>query len=165
VLGGRHGLGPAIAPVLGASLPVWGGLSLAGTASGPFSRLVGGEMTDSATTTQAVAIVGARYELELRGVVSPFVAVATGLHYIRVEGTPNPETNQMMMASSAISPLLAFGAGVSVWFRRWLAATAQVEEFYTQPITDIVVGGEIVGRAGGPSLLAQIGLSVSLGEK
>ena len=165
VLGGRHGLGPAIAPVLGASLPIWGGLSLAGTASGPFSRLVGGEMTDSATTTQAVAMVGGRYELELRGVVSPFFAVATGLHYIRVEGTPNPETNQMMMASSAISPLLAFGAGVSVWFRRWLAATAQVEEFYTQPITDIVVGGEIVGRAGGPSLLAQIGLSVSLGEK
>ena len=57
VLGGRHGLGPAIAPVLGASLPIWGGLSLAGTASGPFSRLVGGEMTDSATTTQAVAMM------------------------------------------------------------------------------------------------------------
>ena len=166
VLGGRHGLGPAIAPVLGASLPVWGGLSLSGTASGPFSRLVGGEMTDSATTTQAVAMVGARYELELRGVVSPFVAVGTGLHYIRVEGTPNPETNPtQMMSSSALSPLFAFGAGVSVWFRRWLAATAQVEEFYTQPITDIVVGGEVVGRAGGPSLLAQLGLSVSLGEK
>jgi hypothetical protein len=52
-----------------------------------------------------------------------------------------------------------------VWFRRWLAATVQVEEFYTQPMTDIVISGDVVGRAGGPSLLAQIGLLVSLGER
>jgi hypothetical protein len=61
--------------------------------------------------------------------------------------------------------LFAFGAGVSFWFRRWLAATVQVEEFYTQPITDVVIDRVVVGRAGGPSLLAEAGLSVSLGEK
>ena len=54
---------------------------------------------------------------------------------------------------------------MSVWFRRWLAATAQVEGFFTQPMTDVVVSGVKVGRAGGPSLLAQLGLSASLGDR
>jgi len=165
VLGGRQGLGPAIAPVLGVVLPLGRGLSLAGSASGPFSRLVGDEMTGSATTTQALAMVGGRYELELRGGVSPFVVLATGVHYIRAEGTPVLEQMPIAMSSSAIAPLFAFGAGVSVWFRHWLAATVQVEEFYTQPMTDVVISGVIVGRAGGPSLLAQLGLLVSLGER
>ncbi|HXU00168.1 MAG TPA: hypothetical protein VN903_04210 [Polyangia bacterium] len=164
-LGGRRGLGPAVAPVLGAALPLGHGLSLSGAVAGPFSRLVGDSITGSATTTQALAMVGGRFELEFRGVVSPFVALATGVHYIRVEGAPFPEMKEITMSSSAISPLFAFGAGISFWFRRWLAATTQVEAFYTQPITDVVVGNEVVGRAGGPSWLAQIGLSVSLGER
>jgi len=165
VLGGRSGLGPAVAPVLGVALPLGRGLSLAGSASGPFGRLVGDEKTGSATTTQALAMVGGRYELELRGGISPFVVLATGVHYIRAEGTPALEKAPIAMSSSVIAPLFAFGAGVSVWFRRWLAATVQVEEFYTQPMTDIVISGVRVGRAGGPSLLAQIGLLVSLGER
>ena len=165
VLGGRHGLGPAVAPVLGVALPLGRGLSLAGAASGPFGRLVGDENTGSATTTQALATIGGRYELELRGGISPFVVLATGVHYIRAEGTPALEKAPIAMSSSAIAPLFAFGAGVSVWFRRWLAATVQVEEFYTQPMTDIVISGVVVGRAGGPSLLAPIGLLVSLGER
>jgi hypothetical protein len=165
VLGGRRGLGPAVAPILGVALPLGRGLSLAASASGPFARLVGDSMTGSATTTQALAMVGGRYELELKGGVSPFVALATGVHYIRAEGTPALEMNPVAMSSSAIAPLFAFGAGVSFWFRRWLAATVQVEEFYTQPMTDVVISGVIVGRAGGPSLLAQIGLLASLGER
>jgi hypothetical protein len=162
VLGGRRGLGPAIAPVLGATLPLGSGLSLSAAAAGPFSRLVGDAMTGTATTTQALAMFGLRYELELRG-VSPFAAIATGVHYIRAEGTP--DMGESSQSSSAVSPLFAAGAGVSVWFRRWLAATVQVEEFYTQPITDVIITGVVVGRAGGPSLLAQIGLLVSLGER
>jgi hypothetical protein len=164
VLGGRRGLGPAIAPVLGATLPLGSGLSLSGAAAGPFSRLVGDAMTGTATTTQALAMLGVRYELELRA-VSPFVAIGTGVHYIRAEGTPTPETGEAPMSTSAVSPLFAAGAGVAVWFRRWLAATVQVEEFYTQPITDVIITGVVVGRAGGPSLLAQVGLLVSLGER
>jgi hypothetical protein len=69
------------------------------------------------------------------------------------------------IASDTIKPLLAVGAGVHVWFRRWLAATAQIESFYTLPATDLKLSGETVGRAGGPSLLGQIGLSASLGER
>jgi hypothetical protein len=163
VLGGRSGLGPAIAPVLGAALPLGRGLSLTGAAAGPFGRPVGDAVTGSATTTQALAMVGGRYELELKG-ICPFVALATGVHYIRLEGTP-AGMNQSTMSSSGIAPLFGFGAGVSFWFRRWLAATLQVEEFYTQPSTDIVINDVVVGRAGAPSVLAQVGLSVSLGER
>ena len=164
LLDGRRGLGPAIAPVLGLAFPLRYGLSLSGVAAGPFDRLVGDAVTGTATTTQALAMLGARFEL-LLGRLSPFVTVATGAHYIRAEGTPTQDILQRPQTSSTLVPLFAGGAGVSVWFRRWLAATAQAEAFYTQPMTDVVVSGTVVGRAGGPSLLAQIGLSVSLGDR
>ena len=165
VLTGRRGLGPAVAPVLAVAVPVGYGLSLTATASAPFQRLIGDPDTGTASTTQALAMVGGRYELEF-GQVSPFAALATGLHYIRAERAPTPMMGESSgTTTDAISPLIAVGAGVSVWFRRWLAATAQLESFYTQPITDITVSDVVVGTAGGPSLLAQIGLSVSLGER
>jgi hypothetical protein len=163
VLTGRRGLGPAVAPVLSLALPVGYGLSLAATASGPFEKLIGDVEPGTASTTQALAMIGVHYELVL-GSVSPFASLATGVHYLRAEGTPTQMMNQLM-AADAISPLLALGAGVSVWFRRWLAATAQLESFYTQPVNYVTVGGVVVGQSGGPSLLAQLGLSVSLGER
>ncbi|HEY7374993.1 MAG TPA: hypothetical protein VIF57_22715 [Polyangia bacterium] len=163
VLTGRRGLGPAVAPVLSLALPVGYGLSLAATASGPFEKLIGDVEPGTASTTQALAMVGVHYELVL-GRFGPFASLATGVHYLRAEGTPTQMMNQLM-AADAISPLLAFGAGVSVWVRRWLAATAQLESFYTQPVNYVTVGGVIVGQSGGPSLLAQLGLSVSLGER
>ena len=110
-------------------------------------------------------MVGGRYELELRGGISPFVVLATGVHYIRAEGTPALEKAPIAMSSSAIAPLFAFGAGVSVWFRRWLAATVQVEEFYTQPMTDIVISG-VRRRARGRAVVAGADrAAVSLGER
>jgi hypothetical protein len=73
--------------------------------------------------------------------------------------------NQLAVSDSATTPLFAFGAGIAVWLRRWLAATAQLEAFYTQPMTDLTISRVPVGRAGGPSLFAQLGLAVSLGER
>ena len=165
VLGGRRGLGPAIAPTLGVAIPLRYGISLSGTAAGPFSRLVGGDAgISAASTTQALGAVGGRFELAF-GPVSPFISLATGVHFIRAEGTPSQAENLTPRGRSVWAPLFAAGAGISIWFRRWLAATAQIETFYTQPMTDIVVSGVVVGRAGGPSLLAQVGLSASLGER
>ena len=164
LLDGRRGLGAAIAPVLALAFPLRYGVSLSGVAAGPFDRLVGDAVTGTATTTQALAMLGARFEVAF-GRLSPFVTVATGAHYIRAEGTPTQDPQQRPQTSSTLVPLFAGGAGVSVWFRRWLAATAQAEVFYTQPMTDVVVSGTVVGRAGGPSLLAQIGLSASLGDR
>jgi hypothetical protein len=164
VLTGRRGLGPAVAPILCVSLPVGYGLSLTGTATGPFERLIGDADTGTASTTQALATVGGRYELVF-GSVSPFATLAGGVYYIRAERTPTQQMSPEPIASDTIKPLLAVGAGVHVWFRRWLAATAQIESFYTLPATDLKLSGETVGRAGGPSLLGQIGLSASLGER
>jgi hypothetical protein len=164
MLGGRQGLGPAIAPVLGVAFPIRLGLSLSATAAGPFERLVGDAQTGTASTTQALAMVGGRYELEF-GHVSPFVTLATGAHYIRAEGTPTAAMNQKVLTSSSLAPLFSVGAGVSVWFRRWLAATAQIESFFTQPITEVIISDTVVGRAGGPSLIGQLGLSASLGDR
>jgi hypothetical protein len=164
VLTGRRGLGPAVAPILSVALPVAYGISLAATASGPFQRLIGDATTGTASTTQALVMVGGRYELAF-GNVSPFATLATGIHYIRAELTPNQAMNEFAVASDTIKPLLAAGAGVSVWVRRWLAATAQIESFYTFPVTDVIVSDDLIGRAGGPSLIGQLGLSVSLGER
>ena len=164
MLSGQRGLGPAVAPVIGVAVPIGRGLSLSGAAAGPFDRLVGDAMTGTATTRQALATFGVRYELHF-GRVSPFATLATGVHHIRAEGNPIQGMNQIALSENATVPLVAFGAGIAVWLRRWLAATAQLEAFYTQPMTDVIVSGAPVGRAGGPSLLAQLGLAVSLGER
>jgi hypothetical protein len=165
VLSGRRGLGPAVAPVLDVSVPVWSGLSLLATVAGPFGRLVGdAQTTGTASTTQALAMLGGRYELVF-GRVSPYATLATGVHYIRASGTSRDTMSRYPVTSSALVPLFAGGAGVSFWFRRWLAATAQVEAFFTQPMSDVVVSGVVAGRAGGPSVLGQLGLSVSLGDR
>ena len=165
MLSGQRGLGPAVAPVIGVAVPIGRGLSLSGTAAGPFDRLVANAArTNTATTTQALVTFGARYELHF-GRVSPFAALATGVHYIRLEGNPSPGVNWEPASESATTPLLAFGAGIAVWLRRWLAATAQMEAFYTQPMTNLIIIKEAVGRAGGPSLFGQLGLAVSLGER
>ena len=87
MLSGQHGLGPAIAPVIGVAVPIGRGMSLSGTAAGPFDRLVGDATTGTATTRQALVTFGARYELHF-GRVSPFAALATGVHFIRLEGNP-----------------------------------------------------------------------------
>jgi hypothetical protein len=164
MLQGERGLGPAVAPVFGVAVPIGRGLSLSGTAAGPFDRLVGDARTGTATTTQALATFGARYELTL-GRFSPFAALATGVHYIRAEGNPIQGMNQVALSDSSTTPLLAFGAGILAWLRGWLALTAQMELFYTQPMTDVVISNVPVGRAGGPSLLVQLGLAVSLGDR
>ena len=148
VLGGRRGLGPAVAPVLGVALPLAYGLSLSGTTAGPFARLVGDAETGTATTTQALVMLGVRFEIAF-GPISPFASVGTGIHYIRAEGTPTQAMNRFPVTSSAFPPLFAVGAGFSVWFRRWLAATAQIEAFFTQPMTDVVVSGMVAGRRAG----------------
>jgi hypothetical protein len=164
VLGGRRGLGPAVAPVLSVAAPLHYGLSLFGTAAGPFARLVGDTETGTATTTQALVALGVRFEIAF-GPINPFVSAATGVHYIRAEGTSTQEVNQFPLTDSSFTPLFAAGTGVSLWFRRWLAATAQIESFFTQPMTDVIVNQMVVGRSGGPSLLAELGLSVSLGDR
>jgi len=164
MLSGQRGLGPAVAPVGGIAVPIGRGLSLSATAAGPFDRLVGDAKTGTATTRQALATFGARYELHF-GRVSPFAALATGVHFVRLEGNPIQGMNQVALSESATAPLFAFGAGIAIWLRRWLAATAQMEAFYTQPMTDLTISGSPVGRAGGPSLFAQLGLAVSLGER
>jgi hypothetical protein len=164
MLQGRRGLGPAIAPVVGVAVPLRYGISLAGGAAGPFQRLVGDAATGTASTTQALATFGARFELSF-GRVTPFAAFATGLHYIRAEGTPAQMVGQTALSESALAPLASIGVGASVWFRRWLAVTAQLDSFFTEPMTDVIVSNVVVGRAGGPSMLAQLGLSASLGER
>ena len=63
VLGGRSGLGPAIAPVLGVTLPLRYGFALAGRRPGRSRRLVGDADTGTAATTQALAMAGGRFEI------------------------------------------------------------------------------------------------------
>ena len=150
MLSGQRGLGPAVAPVIGVAVPIGRGLSLSGTAAGPFDRLVGDARTGTATTTQALVTFGGalRDSTSAGSARSPRSRPAS--HYIRIEGKSDPGDEPDAMSESATAPLFAFGAGISVWLRRWLAATAQMEAFYTQPMTDTDDqrrGGRARGRA------------------
>ena len=165
VLGGRRGLGPAIAPVLGVAVPLRYGFSLAGTTAGPFTRLVG-DAGDRHGDDDAGAGRDRRPLRDSRSAPSARSRRSRPASTSSAPRDARPRRELRRRCRRALgAPLFAVGTGISVWFRRWLAATAQIETFYTQPMTDIIVSGVVVGRAGGPSLLAQVGLSVSLGER
>jgi hypothetical protein len=156
VLAGRHGLGPAVAPMLELGLTMGHGLTITVAAAGPYQSSETGA-AGTARITEALATAGVRYDLG-QFPVRPYLTVAAGLHYIRVAGVPQagPDAD----VTSARSPLVVGGGGLSVRLYRWMALDAGVVAAFTFPATNVTVAGEVVGRAGGPSLLGQLGLSV-----
>ena len=157
MLAGREGLGPSVAPMLQVGLTMGHGVSITAAATGPFQSTEDGE-AGSARTTQALATAGVRYELGLYA-VRPYLTLAGGLHYMRVTGLPNQGPNSMD-ATSALSPVVVGGGGGSVRLYRWMAIDGGVVAAFTLPATNVTVNGEVVGKAGAPSVLGQLGLSV-----
>jgi len=155
MLAGRSGLGPAVAPMLQVGLTMGRGVTITAAAAGPFGSVEDG-VAGGARITEALATAGARYDIGLHR-VRPYVTVAAGLHYIRVVGVPQVVPDPM---SAALSPLVVAGGGVSVRVYQWMALDAGVVAAFTFPATNVIVGGEVVGRAGAPSVLGQLGLSV-----
>jgi len=155
MLAGREGLGPSVAPMLQVGLTMGHGVSVTAAATGPFQSTEDGA-GGSARTTQALATAGLRYELGLYA-VRPYLTFAAGVHYMRVTGLPQTDSAG---TASALSPLVVGGGGVSVRLYRWMAIDGGVAAAFTLPATNVTVGGEVVGKAGAPSVLGQLGLSV-----
>jgi hypothetical protein len=157
MLAGRDGLGPSVAPLLQVSLTIGRGMSVTAAATGPFQSTEDGA-AGSARSTQALATAGMRYELGLYA-VRPYLTLAGGLHYLRVTGRPQVGPDAAN-APSALSPLVVGGGGVSVRLYRWMAVDGGVAAAFTFPATNVTVNGEVVGKAGAPSMIGQLGISV-----
>jgi hypothetical protein len=157
VLSGRSGLGPAAAPYAGVGLGLGRFLAVA-TVAGPFSERLGRIGETRAEVDQSLLTLGLRYEIA-GWRVRPFATVATGLHYVRVQSvTTMMETS---LTTSSLAPLLAAGAGVSVPLWKWLMFSTEMAVLVSNPSVEVSIDGDLVGRAGVPSFLAQAGLAIA----
>jgi hypothetical protein len=158
VLSGRDGLGPAVGPYAGVGLGL-GPFAAVATIAGPFSERLGRIGETRPEVDQSLLTLGLRYEIA-GWRVRPFATVATGLHYVRVQFADS-SSDQTDPTTSSLAPLLAAGAGVSVPLWKWLMFTTEMAALVSNPSVDVLVRGELVGRAGVPSFLAQAGLAIA----
>jgi hypothetical protein len=158
VLQGRWGLGAAPAPVFGFGVSFQSRLALLASVAGPFHKMIGSSLEGSIDTWQTLGALQLRYEIGLP-VLRPYASAGVGLFSLRVQS--HPETAPGMTTAitpSKVAPLVAVGAGVMVPVARWLAFTLDVQEIVTWPVLDVTSGGMVLGRAGGPSDLVEVGL-------
>ncbi len=165
VLTGRNGLGPAVGPYAGVGISLGRFLAIA-TVAGPFSHRLGrpGPPTlanpgGQADVGQSLLTLGLRYEL-VGWRVRPFGMLATGLHYVNVIGVTDGYGGTPVTTSS-LAPLLAAGAGVSVQLWKWLLFSTEMAVLASDPSVDVTIRGNLVGRAGAPSFLAQAGIAIA----
>jgi hypothetical protein len=153
-------IGPAVGLALGAGAVLDSHFAVFMTIAGPFDSSFGPVNLRNGSLVQAVATLELRYRFT-PGPLQPFAALLTGVNYLKETATGG---NSATAVSSAWVP--AFGAGGGLSLELWERFTASVEAdaFVTAPDVLVVIGGQgqIVGRAGAPSLLAQANVGLVL---
>jgi hypothetical protein len=160
---------PGIWPALGVTLaagtvlaPRWDAVL---TLAGPFNSKFGTIDNGEATLLQALATVELRFKFAPRA-VQPFVAVLTGINYLRetlYSLSPTQRQTVTSPLSTAWVPLFGAGAGLSYNFGQRLSVDVEAEIFATAPYILVeVYDGQVVARAGLPSIFLTADLSLLL---
>jgi hypothetical protein len=149
---------PGFGPSLGATLR-------AGAILSPrlVTILTIGTDDGQATLLQELATLELRYRVPAQP-VQPFVAVLTGVNYLREHLTGQAVTAlQTPALSTAWVPLFGAGAGVSYDFGQRFSVSAEADVFVTAPnilVEDDI--GTVVARVGLPSILLTADVSLLL---
>jgi hypothetical protein len=156
------GFSPALGAALRGSAILNPHLVTVLTIAGPFNSTLSTSADGQAALIQAVATLEVRYRF-FPGVVQPFVAVLTGVNYLRETLT----SMQQMLGnapplSAAWVPLFGAGGGVTYELMDHLSVGAEAEIFATTPNMLVEVdNGTVVARTGAPSILVTTDLSVA----
>lgn len=154
VLDGRGGLGPSVAPVFGLGETFPHRLAANATVAGPFLNDLAGGLV---SVRQWVVLFSLRYELGSSR-ARLFFGGATGLHYMTVSySSPMP----VAANTSTVAPLLSGEGGASFRLVEWLFLVTEAQVFFTRPANEVSSLNGTLGRAGAPSLLLDLSLSVS----
>jgi len=162
LLQGRDGLGPRVGPVLGLSRAFGARWAAALLASGPyFQDLAAAGTTDYTSTRQEMALLALRAAL-LTGRLRPFAVVSGGVFHLVAQGhSDNPAV--LTRGRSLWSALFGAGVGAAFALTRFVDLVAQADVLVALPAGRLEVHqDEVVGLAGAPSGLFQLGLSTAL---
>jgi hypothetical protein len=161
---GEPGFGPSVGATLRGAAILDPRLVIVLTIAGPFNSTFSSTPDNGkATLLQALATLELRYRFPSR-VVQPFVAVLTGVNYLR-ENLTSQQTiqNQVPSVSTAWVPLFGAGGGVSYEFGERFSVGAEAEIFATTPNMLVEVDqNTVVARTGAPSVLLTADLGLTL---
>ena len=161
LLQGREGLGPRVAPVLTVSRafgPHWAVTLLA---SGPYYQdLTSANPGEHTSTRQELAMLGFRGTLPT-GRVSPFAMVAAGALHLAADGHSDDVT-AMTHQRSLWSALLGAGVGAAFAVNSVITVVAEADALTALPAGRITIRDQVVGLAGAPSALVQLGVWAAL---
>jgi len=162
LLQGRDGLGPRVGPVLGLSRAFGARWAAALLASGPyFQDLRAAGNSDYTSTRQEMALLSVRAAL-LTGRLRPFAVLSAGVFHLVAQGhSDNPAV--LTRDQSLWSALFGGGVGAAFALTSFVDVVAQADVLLAAPAGRLEIHrDEVVGLAGAPSGLFQLGLSVAL---
>jgi hypothetical protein len=157
---GDPGFGPSLGAALRAGAILSPRLVTVLTIAGPFNSTFVTPSNGQAALLQALATLELRYQFPTP-LVQPFVAVLTGVNYLRenltLNGVPTPSFSTAWVA------MFGAGAGVSYDFGQRFSVGVEAEIFVTAPYILVEVdNSQVVARTGLPSMLLTIDFSVLL---
>lgn len=162
-LWGRKGLESgllSVVPALGGAWMARPTLAIFVVAAGPF-RQDFQTNSGSASSRQELAFAGARAELPWRR-LRPFAAAGLGVLHVLAEGRTIAGAGAPI-SSGVWAPMLAAGGGVALRVGRFVDLVAQADTLWSAPSAEVTVGrSEVVGEAGAPSVLGQVGVWLAL---
>jgi hypothetical protein len=163
LLQGRDGLGPRVGPVLGVSRTFGRRWAAALLASGPYFQDLSASGTGDNTytsTRQELALLGVRGAL-LTGRVRPFAMISAGaLHLVAQGHSDDPAA--LTRGRSLWSALFGAGVGAAFALTGFIDVIAEADLLSALPAGRIKIRDAVVGTAGAPSGLFQLGLAVAL---
>ena len=161
LLQGRNGLGPRVAPAVGVARNLGTRLSAALLASGPyFQDLTSAGSTDQTSTRQELALLSLRGALQL-GPARPFAAVSAGVLHLVADGHSDDLT-AVTHQQALWSVLASAGVGAAYPLTRFFELVAEADLLAGLPGGRITIRDSVVGTAGAPSALFQLGLWAAL---
>jgi hypothetical protein len=162
-LWGRKGLESgflSVVPALGGAWMARPALAVFLVAAGPF-RQDFHTVSGTASSRQELAFAGARVELPWRR-IRPFGAAGLGVLHVLAEGRTAVGAGTPI-SSAVWAPMLTAGAGVALRVGRLLDVFVQADTLWSAPAATLTVGpNEVVGEAGAPSVLGQVGIWLAL---
>ncbi len=153
---GEPGFGPSLGATLRGAAILDPRLVTVLTIAGPFNSTFSTDLDGKATLLQALVTLELRYRFAPR-VVQPFVAVLTGVNYLRAN-----VPSAVPPISTAWVPLFGAGSGVSYNFAERFSVSAEAEIFATTPNIVLGVGETVVARTGAPSILLTADFGMTL---
>jgi hypothetical protein len=160
ILASTDRLGPAAAPKVGVWLALPASFAARVQLVGPAFQSGLANADGTAVVRQELGTIDFAFTPLVGRTLVPLVALGAGPYHLHVQGTPAlpglaPASNDVWAAVFAAS------VGLGVRIAQGVSVAAEGRALFVAPHPAVTIGGETVGSAGSPSLLASLSLVAS----